>query len=215
VLWGYQFITTNPYSYFTNAFQFNRQFLYKWTVNWRFIDENTFLSPGFSYFLLGSHALVLGIFITTRWIKPTGRDLINFLKDSITKPAGPFDQDAISWRMSPEFIMTTMLTANAIGMLYARSLHYQFYAWTAWATPFLLSRSAKLPPPPVWALWMAQEWAWNVYPSTKNSSLAVVLVLAVTVRSVWSGTREDFKDVAAQDGIVIEDRTGNAHPHQE
>ena len=60
--------------------------------------------------------------------------------------------------------MTTVLTANAIGMLCARSLHYQFYAWLAWGTPFLLWRTG-FHPIVQYAIWAAQEWAWNVYPS--------------------------------------------------
>ena len=90
--------------------------------------------------------------------------------------------------------MTTILTANAIGMLCARSLHYQFYAYIAWTTPFLLWR-AGFHPIVQYGLWAAQEWAWNVYPSTEASSLVVVSVLAIAVAGVWWGTRKDFEDV--------------------
>jgi alpha-1,3-mannosyltransferase len=86
--------------------------------------------------------------------------------------------------------MTTILTANAIGMLCARSLHYQFYSWTAWATPYLLWK-AGLGPVGVYVIWGAQEWAWNVYPSTDASSMVVVASLAVQVAGVWWGTRND------------------------
>lgn len=41
-------------AYFTSAFDFSRQFLYKWTVNWRFITEDTFHSREFATALLGS-----------------------------------------------------------------------------------------------------------------------------------------------------------------
>ena len=42
-------------SYFTSAFDLSRQFLYEWTVNWRFIPENVFLSKEFSNNLLFFH----------------------------------------------------------------------------------------------------------------------------------------------------------------
>ncbi|KAI4115775.1 MAG: hypothetical protein LQ338_007812, partial [Usnochroma carphineum] len=42
---AWPFIPVNPVGYLSRAFEFSRQFLYKWTVNWRFLDEKTFLSP--------------------------------------------------------------------------------------------------------------------------------------------------------------------------
>lgn len=106
------------------------------------------------------------------------------------EPCGKM-QHAISIRVSPNYILTTILTANAIGMLFARSLHYQFYAYIALATPFLLWRSG-MHPILQYAMWAVQEWAWNVYPSTGLSSKVVVGVLFFTVASVWWGTRKDF-----------------------
>lgn len=108
-------------------------------------------------------------------------------------------QHAVSIRISPNYILTTILTANAIGMLFARSLHYQFYAYIAWATPFLLWRSG-LHPILQYTLWAGQEWAWNVYPSTDISSIVVVGVLFVTVVSIWWGTRKDFVNPKGEGG---------------
>lgn len=44
----------------------------------------------------------------------------------------------------------------------------------------------------IYAIWAAQEWAWNVYPSTKISSMVVVGCLSVQVVGIWWGTRKDF-----------------------
>lgn len=65
-------------------------------------------------------------------------------------------------------------------MLCARSLHYQFYSWLAWGTPYVLWQTGF---GPVWIvpLWAAQEWAWNVFPSTNMSSAVVVGVLGLSV----------------------------------
>lgn len=92
-------------------------------------------------------------------------------------------------------------------MLCARSLHYQFYAYIAWATPFLLWRSG-MHPILMYAVWAVQEWAWNVYPSTDISSMVVVGCLAVQVFGVWLGTRKDFVDV-----IPSVDKVENEHRH--
>ena len=81
-------------------------------------------------------------------------------------------------------------------MLCARSLHYQFYALLAWASPFLLWR-ADLHPVLQYIIWGAQELAWNVYPSTNTSSLTVVAVLFLQVAMVWYGTRND-SDVSGE-----------------
>ena len=109
-------------------------------------------------------------------------------------------QHAVSIRVSPNFILTTILTANAIGMLFARSLHYQFYAYIAWATPFLLWRSG-MHPLLQYGVWAAQEWAWNVYPSTEPSSIVVVGILFATVATMWWGTRKDFMNLKGDGGV--------------
>jgi alpha-1,3-mannosyltransferase len=101
-------------------------------------------------------------------------------------------------RVTPDFIMTVILAATAIGMLCARSLHYQFYAYIAWTTPFLFWK-AGFHPVVQYALWVAQEWAWNVYPSTPLSSATVVGTLAVAVAGVWWGTRNEFVGVIEED----------------
>lgn len=52
------FSKSNPYlisAYFTSAFDFSRQFLYEWTVNWKFISEETFLSRERAVTLLAGH----------------------------------------------------------------------------------------------------------------------------------------------------------------
>jgi alpha-1,3-mannosyltransferase len=176
-------------SYVSRAFQLNRQFLYKWTVNWRFVPEDIFLSSTFSSSLLAVHGLLLLLFCTTRWTKPARRSLIETIRLYFIDPDEDVT-DQIADRVTPEFIMTTILSANAIGMLCARSLHYQFYSWAAWATPFLLWR-AGFHPILLCSTWAAQEYAWNVYPSTDVSSALVVCCSAVTVLGVWWGTRNE------------------------
>ncbi|TVY33515.1 Dol-P-Man:Man(5)GlcNAc(2)-PP-Dol alpha-1,3-mannosyltransferase [Lachnellula subtilissima] len=192
IIIAFQFMPTNAIGYFSRAFEFSRQFLFKWTVNWRFVGEEIFLSREFSTTLLIGHISALVLFITTRWLRPAEKPITEMIGNALKweEPLGKM-QHAISIRVSPNFILTNILTANAIGMLFARSLHYQFYAYIALATPFLLWRSG-LHPILQYSLWIAQEWAWNVYPSTDISSMVVVGVLFVTVASVWYGTRKDF-----------------------
>ncbi|KKY26816.1 putative dolichyl-p-man:man cpp-dolichyl mannosyltransferase [Diplodia seriata] len=73
LLLGFPFLQVNAKNYFSRAFEFSRVFLYKWTVNWRFVSEATFLSKPFSVALLSLHAALLIVFAVTRWLKPAQR----------------------------------------------------------------------------------------------------------------------------------------------
>jgi alpha-1,3-mannosyltransferase len=175
VLLAIPFLQENPVGYLSKAFELSRQFMFKWTVNWRFVGEETFLSREFSLGLLVLHLSLLAIFSTV-WVKPSGINVVRFLQDNIQGRQPPV-------ALSRSFIMTVLLSSLAIGLLCARSLHYQFFAYLAWATPFLLWR-AGLHPILIYTAWALQEWAWNVYPSTNASSAVVVLSLALQVFGV-------------------------------
>ena len=176
-------------SYLSRAFDFSRAFLFKWTVNWRFVGEEVFLSKGFSLALLSAHVLLLTLFVTTRWLAPSKQSLSTAVR-SIFNPPGPQQQAAITSRVTPRFILTTILTANVIGMLCARSLHYQFYALLGWASPFLLWREGDHPVVQ-YMTWACQEIFWNAYPSTSMSSWGVVAALFFQVLLVWYKIRDD------------------------
>ena len=168
------------------AFDFRRQFLHQWTVNWRFVQEDLFLSSKFAIGLLVAHVTILLLFVTTRWLRPLRRSPRAEIR-SLFQGRPAEIQKQIRSRITPEYVLTTILTANAIGMLCARSLHYQFFSWIAWATPFLLYR-AQLAPIVQVLLWSGQELAWNKFPSTDLSSKIVVGVLALTVVEIWIAT---------------------------
>ena len=194
VLIAVPFLAENPWGYVGRAFELSRQFLFKWTVNWRFVGEDVFLSRGFALGLLGLHVVVLVGFITTRWLRPARKPLSQLVVPLVfgRSPFTDKEQYGVSRDVTPGYIMTAILTANAVGLLFARSLHYQFYAYLAWSTPFLLWRSG-IHPVVQYGLWAVQEWAWNVYPSTPISSGGVVGTLAATVALVWWGAREEWE----------------------
>ncbi|KAK0786816.1 dolichyl-P-Man:Man(5)GlcNAc(2)-PP-dolichol alpha-1,3-mannosyltransferase [Friedmanniomyces endolithicus] len=186
VLLGYPFLAADPRSYLSRAFELSRQFLFKWTVNWRFVGEQTFLSRPFSLALLGAHAALLTAFLATRWLKPTDASPVRAIQQLINLPADE-KRNKIARRITPDFILASILASIVIGCLCARSLHYQFYTYIAWSTPFLLWRSG-MHPVLMYGIWAAQEWAWNVYPSINASSGVVVGVLAMTVVASWVGS---------------------------
>lgn len=173
VLLGIPFLQENAIGYASRAFELTRQFLYEWTVNWRFMDEEVFDSPVFTINLLVLHAVLIIAFLATRWIRPSGEEIDTFAQKFI-------EGRSTKVPLSSKYITTTILASMAIGMLCARSLHYQFYAYLAWTTPFLLWQ-ANFHPVLIYAVWAVQEWGWNVFPSTNASSAAVVGCLGVQV----------------------------------
>jgi alpha-1,3-mannosyltransferase len=197
------FLANNPLGYLGRAFEFSRQFLFKWTVNWRFVGEETFLSRWFSLLLLASHVSVLLGFITNRWLKPTRKSIVDIVGPMLffESPFNGNEELDIATAITPQYILTTVLTANVIGLVFARSLHYQFYAYVAWATPYLLWRSG-IHPVLVWSLFFVQEWAWNVYPSTPVSSSVVVGMLGLTVALVWRGARTEYTPLRIKDAAA-------------
>ncbi|BDD56611.1 dolichyl-P-Man:Man(5)GlcNAc(2)-PP-dolicholalpha-1, 3-mannosyltransferase [Monascus purpureus] len=196
------FLQSNPSGYASRAFELTRQFMFKWTVNWRFVGEGIFLSRGFSLSLLAVHISILALFVSKTWLRPSRLSLFGFIQNVICGR-----QQTVE--LSDSFIMIVMLTSLAIGMLCARTLHYQFFAYLSWATPFLLWRgvhSLVL----TYILWAVQEWAWNKYPSTNASSLVVVLSLAVQVGSnLWSG------QCRFDDNKRVKDGKGNIKEHSQ
>jgi alpha-1,3-mannosyltransferase len=64
---AYPFLKEYPVSYFSKAFEFSRVFDYTWTVNWRMMTEETFVSDWFAKELLMGHAFTLMMFIIFNW----------------------------------------------------------------------------------------------------------------------------------------------------
>lgn len=184
----------NWQGYLTRAFELSRVFMYKWTVNWRFVGEEVFLSREFALALITVHLTLLATFVWTRWSRISGLSLPALIATAF-HPLPVEAQKQIYLSATPSFVMTAILTSMTVGLLCARSLHYQFYAYIAWSTPFLLWK-AGLSPILIYAVWAAQEWAWNIYPSTDTSSSVVVGCLMVQVLGVWLGTQHEVVDTA-------------------
>lgn len=155
------------------------------------MGEKTFLSPEFSLSLVLAHLVILAVFTITRWSRPSGLSVYGLIR-RIFKSLPHEAEHQMHRRITPDFMMTTILSSMIIGMLTTRSLHYQFFAYIAWATPFLLWKSG-FHPILMYLIYLFQEWSWDVYPSSNLSSMVVVGCLALQVFCVWWGTRTHFK----------------------
>lgn len=89
------FLSEDTWAYLNAAFDLSRVFMYKWTVNWRFVDEETFLSPRWAYGLLIGHVTVLVAFGLFKWCKVEG-GVWNVLVRGLKRPNRPAGQVPIT-----------------------------------------------------------------------------------------------------------------------
>ena len=203
----------NATSYMSRAFEFQRQFLYEWTVNWRGVDEQTFLSKEFAISLLVVHAALLLVFMDGKWVQPSSKGVFDFAKRTLQPILHKIDHPESEGiqggplapeRLTPTLVMDCMLGSMLIGLLCARSLHYQFFAYIHWATPYLLWRSGL---GPLWILpnCLMQELAWLKFPSTNGSSSVVLIELALAVISLWFAKPEKPPNARSRPATTVED----------
>jgi alpha-1,3-mannosyltransferase len=152
-LLAYPFLLKHPLPYIKNAFDLSRVFLYKWTVNWRFLSEERFLDPNFAKALLVGHVSVLVAFGLFRWCRTSGGVLVvlNRAIQHPSRPGSPVPVRAdgasagsprsLKYSQLATEVITTTLTSNLIGIVFSRSLHYQFYSWYAYQVPLLAWRT--------------------------------------------------------------------------
>ncbi|WFD34531.1 dolichyl-P-Man:Man5GlcNAc2-PP-dolichol alpha-1,3-mannosyltransferase [Malassezia cuniculi] len=131
ILIGLPFIGFSAKDYFSAAFDFSRAFLFKWTVNWRFLGAELFSDPRTAKALLILHVSTLLLFLLFKWTSLSRG--ISWVT-SRWMDGGPLP--------SARYIAITMATSNLIGITFARSLHYQFYSWYAHQIPLLCWASA-------------------------------------------------------------------------
>lgn len=151
---GLPFLLKDWHAYLSRAFELTRVFIPFWSVNWRFLPDDVFLSSKFAVLLLALHATTLTL-AARQWCKPLG-GFQSLIRRTFRHPGQPASLTKtpsaeckffvpVSRRDLRNFmlrirvdIITVVFSCNIIGMLFARSLHYQFYAWEAHQIVFLL-----------------------------------------------------------------------------
>lgn len=83
-----RFLQHNAWAYLQSAFDFGRVFLYKWTVNWRFVGEEVFLSRQWALGLLVGHGSTLILFGLFKWCKADG-GVTRVLQRGLLRPLSP------------------------------------------------------------------------------------------------------------------------------
>ena len=167
---GWPFLSTYPISYIKKAFEFDRVFFYKWTVNWKLISEDLFVSKSWALLLLMFHLGTLA-FLAMKWWKA-----------SIAQRGPIKTREWMCWtnnskdhlQLSPEYIIYTMFVSNYVGIAFARTLHYQFYCWYFYSLPMLAIKSTSSITKSV-VVMFGIEWAFNIFPATESSSTILQL----------------------------------------
>lgn len=185
VVFGWQIFVAMPFlqeyavQYWAAAFDFKRQFMYYWSVNWQFVDEDVFQDKWFHRTLLASHLIVLLLFAVTRFFqRPI--DIQKSLRALLHPFTSVLGQEN---RPSPSHIAYTLLMSNFVGVIFARSLHYQFLSWYHWTLPVIIHWSG-LPMALAVPWYILHEYCWNSYPPNPTSSMllfslnTILLVLA-------------------------------------
>ena len=102
------------------------------SANWKMLPPALFYHRAFPLALLAVHLFCLGMLAARVWTAKQG-GLLRAL------------QLAPRRALHPEHVLVTLVGCNCVGVLFARSLHFQFYCWYLHGVPLLLWRCAALP----------------------------------------------------------------------
>ncbi|KHJ45513.1 ALG3 protein [Trichuris suis] len=182
ILLAVPFLTANATGYWQGAFNFGRTFDHTWTVNWRFLSPDAFVDRRFHVALLACHFIVVVAFLYAKFLRKFGsvKRIVSFvLKGKTTK-------------VKSQETLFLLAGVNFIGVMFSRSLHYQFYLWYYHTLPFLIWRTS-FPIALKFLLFGAIELCWNTYPSTVASSSLLHICHILLLYGIFKGTTNEGK----------------------
>ena len=152
---GLPFLIANPVGYVARAFGGFGDLQQKWSVNWKCLPSALFTSRRFVAALLLCHLTALALLASRRWCAREGG-----MRRAAR--AAPLRLGArLERRLHPEHTLAVLASCNAIGVIFSRSLHFQFYCWYWHSLPLLLWRCDALPAALKWACLALFEWSWS------------------------------------------------------
>lgn len=191
LLVGFPFLVHAPVAYISKAFEFSRVFEFKWSVNGAFMSEANFLDRRLSLFLLTCHLLTLvafGHFHWTNFAEGGLRTLFDGLMPPFelrgrARPLLHKKQDHPRL-LRPSHVIRTMFACNLVGIVFARTLHYQFYLWYFHTLPILAFISNT---PTVLSLLVLAtiELVFNVYPPQASAAAALAVCHIILLGGLW------------------------------
>lgn len=183
IVLGWPFLSTFPLSYLGRAFNVGKAFEFKWSVNMQFLSETTFLGAPLAISLLATFVVVDLLAAHFLWSeRPAG------LSSLLRTPK------RLAQNLNPAHIVWTLFTGNFFGIVFAKSLHYQFYVWYFHQLPFLVLQTRL--PTPIKLVWLAaMELIWNMYPPRPDTSLALWVLHAILVAAIWASPKIPVRQV--------------------
>ena len=178
---GAPFLARYPISYLRKAFELDRQFFFKWTVNFKFLPEDVFLSKPLAIALLCLHVCLLCIY--------------HYRLYHSDRSAGK------NKRLLPEQILSTLFVSNFIGICCARTLHYQFYSWYFPSLPYLLWRETPYPIGVRILLLGCIEYTFLTFPATPTSSSVLQIAHWIILIPCVLVTRSRSEESEKEEGI--------------
>ncbi|PON96577.1 Glycosyltransferase, ALG [Trema orientale] len=198
ILLALPFVISYPLSYISRAFNLGRVFIHFWSVNFKFVPEPIFVSKSFAVSLLIAHLILLMAFAHYKWCNHEG-GLLKFLHSVLVSIKLRFSSSTSLKKsnngdkslkiLKAEHIVTTMFVGNFIGVICARSLHYQFYSWYFYSLPYLLWKT-QYPTLLRLILFIGVEFCWNIFPSNAYSSVLLLCLHLAILFGLWAAPSE-------------------------
>ncbi|GAA5957013.1 hypothetical protein JCM3765_005381, partial [Sporobolomyces pararoseus] len=144
VLLASPFLTSLPLakSYLTGAFDFNREFLWEWTVNWRWLGVDVFEDPAWGKVLLMAHVAGLGA-MAIRWADDEGGAIV-VLKRALKSPGASPALHRLTDTRALSFFSTWIWPSASVDPLSHLTRH-DFYLLHLQSTWCSLCKVASLP----------------------------------------------------------------------
>lgn len=147
------------------------------------LPEAVFTDRRFAAALLALHLATLAAFAHRQWLRAAG-GAPAVLRAALAGAAPPAPA------LAPAATLRVALTSNLIGIVAARSLHYQFYAWYFHSLPLLFCLAA-CPAVSTLVSLLVIELCWNVFPATAASSATLLLHHLGLLWGLWASQGED------------------------
>lgn len=188
---GLPFLLHAPWSYLARAFELTRVFFHKWSVNGAFLPEEVFLDKKLALLLLLLHLTFLLVFGHWKWTAKSSGGLVGLL---CLREIGSWARlknllsEEKTMELNASHITNVLFTCNFIGIVFARTLHYQFYLWYAHSLPLMVWRGdlhwvTKL------AILVTIEGVFNIYPPHPVASCVLHVAHAMLLYSLWNQHR--------------------------
>eukprot|EP00347_Sterkiella_histriomuscorum_P004760 403359212 len=194
---GFPFIQHDADAYFSRAFEFKRVFTFKWSVNWQFLGEEVATGQTLSQFLLIAHLSLLIVFLLFKWTH-IERGIANWFKEIRLNEL--FNLNAPTRQLDANYVAQSMFYCNFIGIVCARSLHYQFYSWYFHTLPLILNSCTQLQVFMKVGLIVLIEVCWNIYPPNEKVSLVLFSAhVVILINMLVLGKRHEspYEEIAS------------------